>query len=388
MKKRVFLLLFQLIVSIIIIILGILFVKYLIKTRPKVKLQKPEKKLQKVKVYTIVDKPYSIKLEEYGEVRPVIMFNITSQISGKIVYISDNLLEGKKFKKGELLIEIEKDDYELAVKSAIAAVKNAESNLLKMEEEAKIAKSEWKSYNKNKKPSPLTIKEPQLKAAKAQLLAAKANYEKALLNLKRTKIYAPYDGIVLEKNVELGQFISPGMSLASAYNPKYMEVYVSISERDLKFINIPGYNSRKKGSKCKIMLTEDTDKSWDGFVDRADASFDPQTKMLKVIIKVINSKEFPILPYSFVKVLIYGKKTAGFNIPFSAIKFSYGEKPAIWKVTNNNTLKLLYVNILYFDEKNALIDSKGLKIGDKVVISSLSTPANGEKVEIIEDKKL
>ena len=69
--------------------------------------------------------------------------------------------------------------------------------------ESEVAKKEWSNINGGKA-SNLALRKPQLDQAKAALAAAEANYQRALLNVERTYIIAPFKGRVRNEYVDIG----------------------------------------------------------------------------------------------------------------------------------------------------------------------------------------
>ena len=73
--------------------------------------------------------------------------------------------------------------------------------------------------------------------ARAAVLSAKAQLERARTDLERTRIRAPYEGQVLEQNVDVGQFVSPGTVLGRVYATDYVEIRLPLSSRQLAFVD-------------------------------------------------------------------------------------------------------------------------------------------------------
>ena len=105
------------------------------------------------------------------------------------------------------------------------------------EEQARAnqAKTDWERINKNEPATDLVLRLPQIKQAQANVASAQARLDNALLNLERTKILAPYAGRILTKQVDVGQYVSTGNSLAKIYAVDYAEIRLPLSERQLAF---------------------------------------------------------------------------------------------------------------------------------------------------------
>ncbi len=363
--------LIQISISLLILISAVVISIYIIKTKPKIKSEKPSKLIPLVRVKKVKYKPYRIVVEIDGSVKTWEETSLVPQVSGKIVYISPNLREGGCFKKGELLVKIEDKDYRLAIKKAEAQVKQAESELIKLEAEAKQAIEEWKSIRKE--PPPLLVaKEPQIKAAEAKLLAAKAELEKAELNFLRTNIYAPFSGCTISKMVGRGQFVSPPQVIAKIYSTEKMEVICYTIPENVKWI--------KKGYKSEI-ISDLQNKPIKGIVIGLGGEIDKKTGLVPVIIEVKTNKNH-LLPKDYVKVRIKGpilKKAV--VLPVGALHHDEKGRTIVWTVDKNGKLRFKKVSIIYLRKDQAII-SKGLKNGDLVILSPLSIVSEGMKVKV------
>ncbi len=363
--------LIQAFLTFVIFAIGLGLAVYLIYTKPPVKKKKPPKRVPTVRVIKVSPKPYRIIVEADGVVRTVKKISLIPQVAGKVVYLSPNFQEGGKFQKGELLIALEDKDYRLALKIAQAEVESAESQLLQLEAEAQRSIEEWKSFRPEEKPPILVSKKPQLRAAKARLSAAKAQLEKAKLNLKRTQIYAPFSGKVLEKKIDVGQYVAPGQILGIIYATNEMEAIVHILPEKLKWVH--------KNSPAEI-LDNLTNHKWYGRVWGVGGKIDETTRLVPIIIKFKSNKQAP-LPGTYVKVKIKGPKLHSVVVlPLTVIHKETG-KPIVWIVDKHEKLRFRKVKVIYENNDLAVI-TRGLKAGDRVIISPLSIVTDGMKVRI------
>lgn len=163
---------------------------------------------------------------------------------------------------------------------ALAELKQANSTLIQVREEAKQAKEEWYLTHKEMNIPPLAAKLPQLEAAMASFLAAKAGVLQAKLNLERTSIHAPYSGIVLKRNVDIGNTVSYGQILSQIYPTKEVEVHIPLSMSDLEWIDVPGYTVQpsSEGSNVTIEYSIGKQKK-SNFKERFKGQLEKSTKI-------------------------------------------------------------------------------------------------------------
>jgi RND family efflux transporter MFP subunit len=306
-------------------------------------------------------------------------------VGGKVVYVSPSLVNGGKFGKGDTLLGIDPVDYELAVTLAEAKVKNSESLLRLAEEEAAAAQEEWRLLHADdsqseEKPPPLVAKEPQLAAATAGLKADKADLDRALLNLERTRLRAPFAGRVSQEDVGIGQYVSPGQPLASLYSTEAAEIVVPLEDEDAFWFHIPGFTPGESDGANATVRTRIAGRAatWPGKVVRTEGTLDERTRMINVIVRVEEpyAKKPPLAVGLFVTVDIEGRTLPDAAlIPRSALR----ERNVVWIVDNDNRLRFREVEVARVKGDEALVTA-GLKNGEEVVITLLKAVSDGMAV--------
>ena len=181
--------------------------------------------------------------------------SIASKISGtvKSVLIEDN----QSVKKGDLLLEIDPIDYALKMNEAKASlnVRRATFEQTKRDKERAEVLYQQEVFSKERYENVLTA----YNLAKAQLEVALAQLQIAKRNLEYTKIYAPSDGYVTKKSVELGDQIQPGEPLMAVIALDDIWVIANYKETQLKNV-LPG-------QKVEIKVDTYPDKKFSGRVD-------------------------------------------------------------------------------------------------------------------------
>jgi RND family efflux transporter MFP subunit len=325
---------------------------------------------------------HSVRITGEGTVRPLREIDLVPQVSGKIVHMAPALADGGAFGKGEMLLRIDPTDYELAVRSAEARVKDLESALLLTIEEAEVSLEEWKLSGEGaegEEPPPLVAKRPQLDAARASLAAGKAVLAKAELDLQRTALRAPFDGRIIRKNVDLGQFVSIGQQLGSMYSTEAAEIAVPLPQEDLEWFYVPGFTPEGSGESQAAIHAEiaGMDRTWKGRIMRAEGVLDERTRMVNVIVRV--EKPYasvpPLAMGLFVPVEITGVSVAGSAwLPRSAVR----ENSTVWIVDDGSRIRFEPVDVVRFDRDQVLVT--GVGDGERVVTSPIKIVTNGMKV--------
>jgi len=350
--------------------------------KPELKRTQPAPPVPMVRVVTVATEDLTIPIQGEGTVQPLREIELVPQVGGKIVEISPSLVDGGRFSKGDLLLRIESEDYELAVTLAAARVKDAESSLVFTEEEAAAALEEWRLLEREDDPPPLVAKLPQLAAARARLEAEKADLKKARLNLERTEIRAPFNGRVASENVGLGQYVSTGKALATIFSTDAAEIVVPLEDSTLYWFHVPGFTpGNGPGSPARVTARiAGRDLTWSGRVVRAEGKMDARTRLINVVVRVNNpyQRKPPLAAGLFVAVEIEGRRlTEAAAIPSSALR----DDQTVWVVGDDGVLSFRAVDVARITPNQAIITS-GLQSGEKVVTSPLRSVTNGMKVRV------
>ena len=387
-KKRIL----QTILTLVLVALGALGMIKLTESKPQIKKQKVAVPLLMVRTMEVKTTSRAIVIKGEGTVRPLQEIDLVPQVGGKVVYIAPSLINGGQFKKETVLLGIEPEDYRLAVTLTKSNVKKAESLLRMAEEESEAAKEEWfqlyaDDTGKKKEPPPLVLKQPQLAAARAKLDADKADLKKAMLNLERTRIKAPFDGRVEKEDVGLGQYVRPGEELATIFSTDSAEIVVPLEDESLRWFHVPGFTpGNGHGAPVTVWARiAGRDCSWKGHVVRAEGKMDEQTRMIRVVVRIDRpyATKPPLAMGLFVNVEIKGHNIPDMaTIPRSALH----QGNIVWVVDRDGRLHYRKVSVARIDGEKVQISS-GLQTGEQVVVSPIKTVTDGMKVRPLPHKE-
>ena len=183
----------KIIIPAVVIVATILIVMFIKGNPPEAKrFGTPPKASISVAALELKPQNYQVMIDSYGTVKPRTQSLLVAQASGQIIEVSDDFREGGFFEKGDVLLKLDDRDHQAEVKSAQANLLTAEQGLLEEKARGQQAITDWKRLGGSNQASSLVLREPQLAAAEAEVLSAQAALEKAMLDLERTKVTAPY----------------------------------------------------------------------------------------------------------------------------------------------------------------------------------------------------
>jgi len=369
-KRRIWL-------PILIIISGIIIVMVLGKFRAKPKKQSKIIKTPLVKTQVFHSETEIISLFGTGTVEPEKSVNIISQVGGEIKIVSDKMQEGETFSVGDLLFRIDEEEYVLRVKNAKAMMLQQEMLYLTEKRNSNIAKFEWEEFLEkypDTQPDSLTLREPQLKLAEANFESAKASFELAELSLARTEIRAPFDGIVMVRNTDEGQYVGPGTAMAQIFGTEKAVIKIPVKNEELKWL--------KNGLVSNAKLTafyEGEEKFWSGKLVRKEASLDMKSRMSNLVVEVdiLQNTNNP-LPFGlFINAEIGGKQYKNvYKIPRHLVR-----SDNIVLTVSDDKVVFNTVNVLKYYDDFALIND-GLPENANLITGRLDIATPGMKVRV------
>ena len=331
----------------------------------------------------LTPKDFQVQISSNGTTTPLTQTVLTAEVGGEVIYRSKKFAEGASVIEGEILAKIDDTDLQLQYKNALLQLANAEVQYSLQLAEAEVAKEAWDKIGDGVA-SDLTLKKPQLKQAEAFLEVAKAQVSSAEKKLNKTEIIAPYAGRIQNVNIDLGTTIIPGQPVGAMYTSSEIEITLAVKDNDLQFLSIPMDGRKLNPSEQASVVIESFYKgktqSWKGKLERVDGVIDPVTRMINLIAVFKNDfieSDKPNLPIGlFVEAKIDGITLKNiFEIPINSIS----EDNEVYIVDKDNQLELRELTILKKYSEFVIIKD-GLKAGERIVTSKLSTASNGIKV--------
>lgn len=375
-------------------------------------------------------------VEAFGTVRPRRLVNIAVEVPGRIVYLNPGFLEGGFIENQALVAQIDPRSYGLGKEAAAVRVTQARVDMDSLNQDIKNLKKDvelaeanvnltqkeferMKALNQNQFASKTNLDkaEQQYLAARIQLQAiqnrqslvpamveqkkaalamAAVEFNKASLALDRTRILSGFDGFVLEKQAQVGEYVNPGQILGAVYAKDELDVEVRIPLEQMRWIQTDFENGRLPSARIRIANFEGPGKRvWEASVVRIKARIDEQTRTLPMTLEIqtgdndglnntlLNtdrSSLFDLKPGAFVDCKIIGETHENlFVLPRHLLK-----PGNVLYIVTDSRLEMRQVTVLRKFEEQVYING-GLANGDKIVASPL--PGAIEGMELILKEK-
>ena len=231
------------IIGLLIIAAGIGGAAYFKKTAPHADKRPPQTVAPLVEVTAVTPGSHQVVVSAMGTVIPARSLSLESRVTGEVIRMHPEFQTGGLLKAGEEVLQIDRQDYELAVIQAESAVVEAEYALQLEEGRQEIARREWAILNGDQPADALdkelALRRPHLRKAQADLAAARAHLKKARIDRERTRITIPFNAIVRSRSVEVGSQVTAQEKLADLVGTDAYWIEVSIPVDRLAWITIP-----------------------------------------------------------------------------------------------------------------------------------------------------
>jgi RND family efflux transporter MFP subunit len=340
-----------------------------------------------VQTIPLIPQTRAVTVSAYGAVVPSRKVIIKPQVSGQAIWQSESMTMGGHVLEGDEILKIDPKDYELALAEVKANLEQARFEREVESGRQVIAKREWSELradlNMEDVNQSLVLREPHLRRAEALMIKAKNDIEGAELQLSRTVIRAPFNAMVVEESVEIGQLLSPGSEICELVGTDEFWIQVTLPFSELKWIRFPDENHPGAEASVILDMGEGEPVRWHGKVLRLLSDLDPLGRMARLIVTVqdplgIQSREdkLPLLLGSYVEVEVdAGELENTLRIPRSALR----EGNDIWVVGGDNLLKILPAKVLW-PEKDTVLIANNLETGDQLIVSDLRVALPGMEV--------
>jgi len=236
--------------------------------------------------------------------------SVSAKVPGRLAYLG--VSEGSVVRRGEVIARLENDDYRAAVSAADARVKQLE---IERDQASRDLERANKLHGQRVlSDAELETQSARLRSLGAQVDAARAQLEVARASYENTIVLSPFDGTVLRKDAEVGEFVAPSTAgggltrsaIATMADLRTLEVEVDVNEAYIAQV--------KNGQRCRITLDAYPDTSFAGRVRQVVPTADRQKATVQVKVAILD-RDPRILPEMGAKVEFVRSDDAAAAVP-------------------------------------------------------------------------
>ena len=303
---------------------------------------------------------------------------LVAQVSGRVEQVSAQAVPGALLKKGALLAQLEKGDYELALQQSQAALAQAKASLAIEEGQVSLAQEEYALSGTQLSASDrsLVLREPQLQVAEADVASAEAAVKQAKINLARTEIRMPFDGRLSTRAVSPGSYASAGSELFAAVATSEFWVEAKLPRSFLPLLD----------SDHDVIVSHSAwgDKTRTASILNVLPGVDSGDRQARVILSLenpLNPEYGPIvLVNDFVTLTLAGRE---FDDAYQVRRDRVNDDGSVW-VINDLKLHKRQPELLY-SGRDFVWFSRGFEPGDRLLTSQVDAAVEGMPVRVSDD---
>jgi multidrug efflux system membrane fusion protein len=315
----------------------------------------------------------NVAAEFSGEVRARVESRLGFRVGGKIV--SRKVDVGSPVKKGQVLMQLDPQDLQLAQAQASAGLRAAESN-------RDLAKAELKRYQDLREKNfvsqaVLDSKETAFKAAQASYEQASAAYRNQSNQAGYTALVSDVDGVVTGVDAEAGQVVSAGTPVVRVAQAGAKEIVIGIPEDRV--------DSLRRVSDVRVSVWARPDLSIPGKIRELSPVADPATRTYTAKIAIPEATDD--IKLGMTAYVTFATKTsdAMIKLPLTAL-FQEKSSTAVW-VVENGSVKLTPVKVAG-TAGNEILVASGVTPGQTIVTAGVNLLKSGQKVKILGEESI
>ncbi|MEI7816528.1 MAG: efflux RND transporter periplasmic adaptor subunit [Desulfuromonadales bacterium] len=340
----------------------------------------------KISLLTVEKRDLSAQVYGNGTVEAKVVVGVSSKITGRIVALYAD--QGDHVTRGQLLATLESDDLlqqqqqsEAGVSKSGANLNVEKANLQKARANLILAENNTRRFKSLLDDGMVSKQEAEqyeniFQVAREDVARSSAAMEavqmeqaanRALLGFARSKVadtrlYAPYDGVIITRDLENGATATPGQIIFTLADPRTVWVKANVDESRVKGVTA--------GKKAVILLRSSPGEQWAGQVARVGSQSDRVTEELQVDVAFMPPlKNFRLGEQSEVYITTEAKKSV-LSLPSSAL-VTNDKNQGVW-IVENGALKYKKVTIGLIDRNSFTEITGGLDGSEKVAVAAPS----------------
>ena len=386
----------QIVVALVIVLLGGGVVFAFKASKPEPARQEEDSRGLLVETQEVHADTHPVHVRAQGQVTAARRISLSPQVAGKIVWVSDDLVPGGRVEEGARLIRLDARDYRLALQSSSAEVNRAALELRLEQRRQAVAQREWETLSNESlglssmvEPSEegreLALRGPQVETAEVGVEAARSAAQRARLNLQRATLEAPFNAMILEESVDVGQYVAPGSPLATLVGTDEAWVQVSVPVESIASIRLPGRDGEASPARVSFDVGGE-EVVRQGRVLRLLPDLDAAGGMARILVSIPDPFAFdregesapnmPLLLGSYVTVDIdVPPIESAVEVPRLAVR----EGNVVFVMNAQSELEVRQIDVVWGGDDSVLV-GEGVSDGEKVITSRVPSPVDGLKL--------
>lgn len=363
----------KMLVALAILGLGILATLAIFKSSPKAEPVVKEQLTPKVQTMRVSASSLQIPLKLQGLTEPADTRQLSSNLNGSIISISEKLRDNQIINKGEWLFKVDNTQGELEISQAKGNIQTAQTHLRTIEATVASNAQALRDLGVTPPSNPPQLTEARLKIKLAQD-QLKALQERA----GKVNMYAPFSGKVVKSLVSATDFVSIGRPLAQMISSDRLIAKLPITDRDLELLDQSNFTN---GNKQAVTVSNSSDtQQWSASIIGLETGNNLNGQFNYLVTEIYHpfkSTEQSLSIGANVNASIISKPLENIiKLPIAMVR----NGNEVWTLTKDQRLKINNVTIIHKDASSAFISS-GLNANAEVIKTIISFPVDGMQLK-------
>ncbi len=303
-----------------------------------------------------------------GAIQPARRADLRAEVAAVVLQVAKD--NGERVRAGDLIIRLDPTAIRDSLTSAEEAVRAAQQSF----EQTERVLARQRTLNQQGMISMQGLEDAEVRrnAAQSELAAAKARAVTARQQVTRTEVRAPFDGVVSERKISVGDTVQIGRELVKVIDPGSMRFEGQISADRL--------GELKVGQPVAFRINGFGDAEFRGKLARIDASANATTRQVEVIAEFDDRAKAPQVAGLYAEGRVESSERRALVLAEGSVQ-RQGDAAFVWKVAGNQLKKVSVTLGDRDDRRGEVVIASGLALGDVVLRSPTGSLVDGAAVQ-------
>ncbi len=306
-----------------------------------------------------------------GAIAAEIEATLRAEVAGPVVQVV--VQQGDRVRRGQLLVRIDDTSLREALLSAQSGMRSAESAV-------QLARRDAERMRTLQQGGAVSLRDVEatdraLVAAEAAFADARARLTMARQQLARTRIVAPFNGMVSEQQVSAGDVVQPGSALLTVVNPARMRLEANVPVHHV--------DALRTGTPVSFTVAGYEGRVFHGQVDRINPTADAASRQVRVYVRIPNDAG-TLVSGLYAQGRVATEVRAGVTVPIRAVDET-GLRPTVVRLKDGRA-EVVSVELGLRDDRTERVEIiGGLAAGDTILLGSAAGIVPGTVVRVLSE---
>ena len=303
-----------------------------------------------------------------GAIQPARRADLRAEVAAVVLQVAKD--NGERVRAGDLIIRLDPTAIRDSLTSADEALRAAQQSF----EQAERVLSRQRTLNQQGMISMQGLEDAEVRrnAAQSELAAARARAVTARQQVSRTEVRAPFDGVVSERKVSVGDTVQIGRELVKVIDPNSMRFEGQVSADRL--------GELKLGQPVAFRINGFGDAEFRGKLARIDASANATTRQVELVAEFNDHSKAPQVAGLYAEGRVESADRRALVLAEGSVQ-RQGDNAYVWKVAGGQLKKVAVTLGERDDRRGEVVIVSGLALGDEVLRAPTGTLTDGAPVQ-------